>query len=109
MNTVTSAPTNSPADRRRTITTLALPIVAGMVSQNITNLIDTAMMGFVGPEALAAVGLASFANFMCIAFITGLSAGVSAMVSRRKGEGRESETAVPLNGGLFWSLVIGVP
>ena len=80
-----------------------------MVSQNITNLIDTAMMGFVGPTALAAVGIASFANFMCIAFITGLTAGVAAMASRRKGEGRETETAVPLNGGLFWSLVIGLP
>lgn len=101
--------TASPAQRRRTIATLALPIVAGMVSQNITNLIDTAMMGFVGPTALAAVGMASFANFMCIAFITGLTAGVAAMAARRKGEGQEAEMAVPLNGGLFWSLVIGLP
>ena len=97
------------AQRRRTVARLALPIVAGMVSQNITNLIDTAMMGFVGSTALAAVGLASFANFMCIAFITGLSAGVQAMVARRKGEGRDAETALPLNGGLFLSLIIGIP
>ncbi|MDX2221362.1 MAG: MATE family efflux transporter [Rhodospirillaceae bacterium] len=98
-----------PAARRRIIATLALPIVAGMVSQNITNLIDTAMMGFVGATALAAVGIASFANFMCISFITGLSAGVQALASRRKGEGRDHETAIPLNGGLFLSLLIGIP
>lgn len=105
---MTLAP-KSPAQRRRTIAKLASPIVAGMVSQNITNLIDTAMMGFVGATALAAVGLASFANFMCIAFITGLSAGVGAMAARRKGEGRDEETALPLNGGLFWSIAIGLP
>jgi putative MATE family efflux protein len=97
------------AERRRTIAALALPIVAGMVSQNITNLIDTAMMGFVGATALAAVGIASFANFMCISVITGLSAGVQAMAARRKGEGREAETAIPLNGGLFLSAAIGLP
>jgi len=99
----------SKAERRRTIAVLALPIVAGMVSQNITNLIDTAMMGFVGATALAAVGIASFANFMCISVITGLSAGVQAIAARRKGEGRESETAIALNGGLFLSAVIGIP
>ncbi|MSO98887.1 MAG: MATE family efflux transporter [Rhodospirillaceae bacterium] len=99
----------SPAKRRRTIAVLALPIVAGMVSQNITNLIDTAMMGFVSATALAAVGISSFANFMCISLITGLSAGVQAIAARRKGEGRDSETAIPLNGGLFLSAVIGIP
>lgn len=97
------------AQRRRTIAILALPIVAGMVSQNITNLIDTALMGFVGATALAAVGIASFANFMCSSFITGLAAGVQAMAARRKGEGRDSETAIPLNGGLLLSALIGIP
>ena len=46
---------------------------------------------------------------MCGAVVVGISAGVQAMASRRKGEGRESETAVPLNGGLALALVIAVP
>jgi putative MATE family efflux protein len=102
-------PGSDRATRRRTIALLALPIVAGMVSQNITNLIDTALMGFVSATAVAAVGIASFANFMCSSFITGLAAGVQAMAARRKGEGRDAETAIPLNGGLFLSAVIGLP
>ena len=109
---MTSPPAAVPltlAERRRTIAALALPIVAGMVSQNITNLIDTGMMGFVGTTAQAAVGIASFANFMCISMITGLSAGVQAIAARRKGEGRDNETAIPLNGGLFLSAIIGLP
>lgn len=98
-----------PVSRFKTVFTLALPIVAGMVSQNILNLVDTAMVGRVGPSALAAVGLASFTNFMAIAVILGLGTGVQAIASRRKGEGKENETAIPLNGGLFLALVIGAP
>ena len=95
--------------RLNQILTLALPIMGGLVSQNILNLVDTAMVGQLGPDALAAVGLASYANFMAGAFLMGISAGVQAMASRRMGEGRDNEAAVPLNGGLFLSLAIGLP
>jgi len=96
-------------DRARRITVLGLPIIGAMVSQNILNLVDTAMVGVLGPQQLAAVGVGSFANFMAAAMVIGLSTGVQAMASRRKGEGRMDEMAVPLNGGLFLALVIGLP
>lgn len=95
--------------RHRRILSLALPIVGGLISQNVLNLVDTAMVGRLGPDALAAVGIASYANFMCISVVTGLSAGVQAMSARRLGEGRVSESAMPLNGGLFLSLLLGIP
>lgn len=95
--------------QRGRILRLALPIIGGMVSQNLLNLVDTAFVSVLGDEALAAVGYGSFANFMSLAFITGLSAGVQAMAARRKGEGREAETAVPLNGGLLLAVGFGVP
>jgi len=91
------------------IAALALPIIGGMLSQNVLNLVDTAMVGVLGPTALAAVGIGSFANYMAIAAIIGLSSSVQAMASRRKGEGREDEMAIPLNGGLFLALVVGIP
>ncbi len=97
------------ASRYKTIWVLALPIMGGMVSQNILNLVDTAMVGRVGPSALAAVGIASFTNFMAIAIVLGFGTGVQAIASRRLGEGRENETAIPLNGGLFLALVMGLP
>lgn len=100
---------DDPRARRRTILTLALPIIGGMVSQNVLNLVDTAMVGTLGDAALAAVGLASFANFMAQAFITGLAAGVQAMAARRLGEGRLGELAVPLNGGLLVAAALAVP
>jgi MATE family multidrug resistance protein len=98
----------SPARRKR-IFGLALPIIGGMLSQNIMNLVDTAMVGTLGDAALAGVGLGGFANFLFSAFVLGLSAGVQAMAARRVGEGRWRETAVPLNGGLLLALALAVP
>ena len=96
-------------DRRKAIWAIALPIMGGMMSQNILNLVDIGMVGHLGDTALAATGIGSFSNYMAIAFIIGLSAGVQALAARRMGEGRYSETAVPLNGGLILSLMIGLP
>ena len=95
--------------RRKRIFGLALPIIGGMLSQNVLNLVDTAMVGTLGDEALAGVGLGGFANFLFTAFILGLSAGVQAMAARRVGEGRWNETAIPLNGGLLLALLMAVP
>ncbi|MEC7984902.1 MAG: MATE family efflux transporter [Myxococcota bacterium] len=88
---------------------MSLPIIGGMVSQNILNLVDTAMVGQLGHVALAAVGLGGFANFLAIAFIMGLSSGVQAMAARRVGEDRLNETAKPLNGGLLLALCLSIP
>lgn len=95
--------------RLRTILALALPIMGGMTSQNILNLVDTAMVGVLGAPALAAVGMASFINFMSIAVVVGLATAVQAIAARRYGEGKHDETGVPLNGGLILAFVNGLP
>jgi putative MATE family efflux protein len=96
-------------ERRRSIWAIALPIMGGMMSQNILNLVDIGMVGHLGDTALAATGIGSFTNYLAISFIIGLSAGVQALAARRLGEERHSETAVPLNGGLILALFIGLP
>lgn len=95
--------------RTRRVLTLSLPIIGGMTSQNVLNLVDTWMVGALGPAALAGVGFSSFLNFMAVAAITGLAAAVQATAARRYGEGKLEETAVPLNGGLILALLLGVP
>ncbi len=97
------------AERRRRILKLALPIIGGMASQNVLNLVDTAMVGVIGDSALAAVGLASMVNFLVTSFILGLGAGVQAMAARRVGQRRDDETAVPLNGGLMVAVSTAIP
>jgi putative MATE family efflux protein len=95
--------------RAREVWRLSLPIIGGMTSQNLLNLVDAWMVGGLGPAALAGTGLANFLNFIAVAFITGFSPAVQAIAARRVGEGKIDEAAVPLNGGILLSLVIGVP
>lgn len=110
MNALAAARAHFPdRDRRRALLTLALPIIGGMASQNILNLVDIAMVGRLGTTALAATGLGSFANWLSMAFILGLSTGVQAICARRVGEGAHGEIAVPLNGGLMLALLLGTP
>ena len=96
-------------DRRKLVWGIALPIMGGMMSQNILNLVDIGMVGRLGDAALAATGIGSFTNYLAIAFIIGLSAGVQALAARRLGEEKHAETAIPLNGGLILALIIGLP
>ena len=85
---------------------LALPIIGGMLSQNLLNIVDTAMVGFLGDPALAAVGLGGFVVFMCMAMILGISTGVQSIAARKKGEGRADRAAKVLNSALLIVLLI---
>ncbi len=95
--------------RLREILNIAVPIMLGMVSQNLLNLIDTAFVGRLGDASLAAVGMGGFANWLLVSFLTGLGAGVQATASRRLGEGKLDQTAAGLNAALLIAIVIGIP
>jgi MATE family multidrug resistance protein len=88
---------------------LSLPIIGGMASQNVLNLVDTAMVGSLGDNALAGVGLAGFTTFMAVAFLMGMASGVQAMAARAVGAGDTERSALALNGGLVLAAIIGFP
>ena len=92
--------------RLNRIAVLALPIIGGMLSQNLLNIVDTAMVGFLGDAALAAVGLGSFVVFMCGSLILGISTGVQTLAARKKGEGRRDRAAMVLNTALLLVIII---
>ncbi|MFW1678220.1 MATE family efflux transporter [Pontibacter sp. JAM-7] len=99
-----------PATRRYiTILSLGLPIIGGMLSQSVINLVDAALVGQLGAAALAGVGIGSYANFVAISLILGLSSGVQSLVARRNGEGRHGESARPVHWGIFISFVYALP
>ena len=92
--------------RRQRILGLALPIIGGMVSQNLLNIVDTAMVGFLGDSALAAVGLGGFVVFTCQALILGISTGVQSTAARKKGEGRIDRAAAILNTAILLVILV---
>ncbi|MEC8442890.1 MAG: MATE family efflux transporter [Pseudomonadota bacterium] len=95
--------------RLNRILVIGIPIIGSMLSQSITNLIDAAMVGQLSDVALAGVGIGSYANFLCVSVMMGLSAAVQAIVARHYGAKRHHRTTEPLFAGLFLTLLIGIP
>lgn len=95
--------------RRRRILGLSLPIIGGMISQNVLNLVDTYMVGQLGDVALGAVVMGGFLTFTAGAVLLGMGSAVQAMSARRVGAGQSGEAALPLNGGLLTVGVLSIP
>lgn len=95
--------------RRQRILRLALPIIAGMLSQSLINLIDAALVGSLGEVPLAGVGIGGYAMFMITALVFGLSSGVQAQTARRHGEEDWERRAMPLNAGLVIAVIAALP
>lgn len=96
-------------ERSRQLMLLAGPIIAGMASQTVMNLVDTGMVGRLGPAPQAAVGLGSFSFWVLANLIIGVGTGVQATVSRRDGEGDDKAAGSGLDTGLILAVLIGLP
>ena len=96
-------------DRLDRILVIGLPIIGGMVSQSVINLIDALLVGRISGTALAAVGIGSYASFIIISMMMGLSAAVQAIVSRHFGAKRYQQMTEPMLAGLFLTIVVGIP
>jgi multidrug resistance protein, MATE family len=98
--------------RREQIIRLATPIVLGMLSINILDIVDTAMIGRLGDKALAGTGFASFLFFVSFSMTVGIAASVQTLTARRLGENKMIECGNPLNAGLLlvgiYGLFIGI-
>ena len=96
-------------DRLDRILVIGLPIIGGMVSQSVINLIDALLVGRISGTALAAVGIGSYASFIIVSMMMGLSAAVQAIVSRHFGAKRYQQMTEPMLAGLFLTIVVGIP
>ena len=95
--------------RRNHIIGLSTPIILGMVSINVIDIVDTAMIGFLGNKALAGVGVASFLFWGCFTMIIGIGSAVQTVTARRLGEDRLLSCGQALNAGLMMMLIFAIP
>ncbi|MFH0883111.1 MAG: MATE family efflux transporter, partial [bacterium] len=91
----------------RRVWRLAGPVVVGMVSQTLMNIVDTAMVGRLGSSALAATGLGGVLSWMIMGALGSVHVGTQAVSARRYGEGRPWEAGRALDNALMLSLIIG--
>ena len=70
---------------------LAWPTVVEQLLQTAVNYVDTAMVGYMGTNATAALGLTSSTIWLLMGVMNAAGVGYSVMVARRLGAGRPDE------------------
>jgi len=87
---------------------IAMPAIIEMMSIAFIGMTSTAMVGRMGPEAVAAVGLTGQPRMLFMAILFALNVGVTAIISRRKGEGDRDAARAILRQAVELALVIGL-
>lgn len=92
----------------RPTVTLALPIVAGMLSHTLIGLADTIMIGRVGTIPLAAASFVNAVTHIPMVFFVGLLSSVAVLGAQAIGGRRTTEAGEVLRHGLILSAGAGV-
>jgi putative MATE family efflux protein len=89
---------------------IALPAIAGLSSQMLVSIIDTAMVGRLDHSeiALAAMGLGVLATWTLTAFFSSLATGTHILVARRQGQGKYMQAGIVLNNSLVLAFFLGI-
>lgn len=87
---------------------LSIPVIIGMISTTVLNIVDTAMVGRLGDLSLAAVGLGSFFTLIMILVFGSINVGTQAITARRLGEGRPEEFPKIAFNSVILALAIGI-
>src|SRR4030066_2510183 len=73
---------------------LSWPIVSSYFLQTLVSLVDVKMVGSLGQENIAAVGLATAALMIVLMLMMGISTGTTALVARYSGEGSKEKVKI---------------
>jgi MATE family multidrug resistance protein len=94
-------------DTMRELVALAWPIMTAMAGETVMGLVDTKLVGGLGPAALGGVGVAMTIVFLGYMVIFGLMRGVKVCVAHAVGEGRGHVGARYAQAGVALGLVAG--
>ena len=77
-----------PQDRKifNAVWLLAFPVIISNLSRVIMSLVDVAMVGHLGPEALAATGMGGMLAWGALSIVLGIRTSVQTITSRRLGQ-----------------------
>lgn len=93
----------------KSITTLALPLIAAFLAQKGMQFIDTLMMGWIGADALAAGALAISVFFTVLIFCMGTLSSVGIFIASAKGANNDQDIKSSLQHGIYLALLISLP
>jgi MATE family, multidrug efflux pump len=92
----------------RELVRLAWPIAVSTISYSVMTLVDTLLVGHLGPAQLAGVGLGGVAAFALLCFPFGLLFGVKTVVAQAIGAKRLGDVGAYRAAGLWTAAVLGL-
>src|ERR1041385_6835615 len=90
----------------RSIILLAIPMVLEMCMESIFAVVDIKWVSYLGPDAMATVGLTESLLTIIYALAIGLSIGATATVARRVGEHNPDGAARAAMQSIFLGLIV---
>ena len=93
----------------KSIATLVLPLMAAFLAQKGMQFIDTMMMGWIGPSALAAGALGTSIFMTILVFCMGTLSSVGIFIVRAKGANNADEIQSSLQHGFCLALFLSFP
>ncbi|NLN45034.1 MAG: MATE family efflux transporter [Clostridiaceae bacterium] len=85
---------------------IAAPAVMEMVLMSLVSSVNTAMVGHLGAASTAAVGLTAQPRMLMLAIFMATNVGVTAIVARRKGEGRQEDANRTMRNAIVLILLL---
>lgn len=92
----------------KTVTHMALPAIAESFFVALVSLVDSFMVSFLGPNAVASVGLTTQPKFIALAIFIAINVSVAALIARRYGERRRKDANTILVSALGAILVLAI-
>ena len=93
---------------RRALFSLAAPTLIGMLVQTTYNIVDTAFVGRLGPDAIAALTFAFPLFIMLFALNSGIAIGMGSLISRSLGAGNKKRAENAAMHGLVMSILLAI-
>ncbi|HHW98756.1 MAG TPA: MATE family efflux transporter, partial [Firmicutes bacterium] len=94
-------------EARRHVIALAWPAVVEQLLVTLFGMVDMMMVGAVGPQAIAAIGLTNQPMFLALAAFQALNVGTTALVARFVGAGDISEANAAIRQSLLVVTALG--
>jgi MATE family multidrug resistance protein len=93
----------------KSISALVLPLMAAFLAQKGMQFIDTMMMGWIGPSALAAAALGTSIFMTVLVFCMGTLSAVGVFIVRAKGADKVHDIKSSLHHGFFVAVLVSLP
>ncbi len=93
---------------KKEINKLVLPIFITFIIGNLNSLVDMAFVGYMGTNALAALGLLSPFFSLVNAFGSSIGVGINVLMSKAIGDNNNKLANTLFNNGIFIAVIVGL-